>query len=139
MSTQASHSAAGDPAPSAGELVSRMTQEISTLVRDEIRMAQLEVTSKAKKTGAGLGLFGGAGVFAWFGFGALVAAAILGLAHAVPSWLAAVIVGVVLMVVAGIAALLGRKEVAQATPPVPEETISSVKTDVRAVKQAVKR
>ena len=139
MSTQASQSTPGEPAPSTGQLVSRMTQEISTLVRDEIRMAQLEITSKAKKTGTGLGLFGGAGVFAWFGFGALVAAAILGLAHAVPAWLAAVIVGAVLLLVAGVAALLGRKEVAQATPPVPEETISSVKTDVRTVKQAAKR
>lgn len=140
MSTQTTDSAVRNGAnPSTGELVSRMTEEISTLVRDEIKLAQLEFTSKAKKTGAGLGLFGGAGALAWFGFGAFVAAAILGLATVLPGWLAALIVGAVLFAVAGIAAMLGRKEVTQAAPPLPEEAINGVKTDVRTVKEAARR
>jgi uncharacterized membrane protein YqjE len=126
-------------APSTGELVSRMTQEISTLMRDEIRLAQLEVTAKAKKTGIGLGLFGGAGVFAWFGTGALVAAAILGIATTLDAWLAALIVGAALLLIAGLAGLLGRKEVSQAAPPLPEEAIAETRADVRAIKQAARR
>lgn len=126
-------------APSTGELVSRMTEEISILVRDEIRLAQLEITAKAKKTGTGLGLFGGAGLFAWFGLGALVAAAILGLATVLDAWLAALIVGAALLLIAGIVGLLGRKEVAQAGPPLPETAIAEAKADVRAVKQAARR
>ena len=140
MSTHASDPVTGRAtAPSTGELVSRLTEEISTLVRDEMRLAQLEVTAKAKKTGVGLGLFGGAGVIAWFGVGALVAAAILGLATVLAAWLAAVIVGAALLLIAGVAALLGRKEVAQAAPPLPEAAIAEAKADVRAVKQAAHR
>ncbi len=125
--------------PSTGELVSRLSQELSTLVRDEIKLAQLEVSSKAKKAGIGVGLFGGAGVFAWFGFGALVAAAILGIATAVSAWLAAVIVGAALLVIAGGAALLGKKEVSQGAPPLPDQAIAGVKTDVATVKEAAHR
>jgi membrane protein implicated in regulation of membrane protease activity len=116
-----------------------MTQELSTLMRDEIRLAQLEVTAKAKKTVIGLGLFGGAGVIAWFGTGALVAAAILGIATVLDAWLAALIVGAALLLIAGLAGLLGRKEVSQAAPPLPEEAIAGTRADVRAVKQAARR
>lgn len=126
-------------APSTGELISRMSADLSTLVRDELRLAQLEMTSKAKKAGLGAGLFGAAGVLAWFGVGALVAAAILGLATAVDAWLAAIIVGVVLFLIAGIVALVGKKEVSQGAPPLPAETISSVKADVETVKGAAHR
>jgi uncharacterized membrane protein YqjE len=125
--------------PSTGQLVSQLSTQLSTLVRDEIRLAQLEVTGKAKKAGLGAGLFGAAGIFAWFGVGALVAAAILGLATAMDGWLAAIIVGVALFVIAGIAALVGKKEVSQSSPPLPAEAIDGVKTDVRTVKEAAHR
>lgn len=121
---------------STGELVSRLSQDISQLVRDELRLAQAEVSGKAKKAGLGAGMFGGAGVLAWFGFGVLLAAVVLALALAMPAWLAALIVAVVLFVAAGVAALLGKRQVSQATPPVPERTVANVKQDVDAVRHS---
>lgn len=122
--------------PSTGELVTRLTQEVSQLMRDELRLAQLEMSAKAKRAGIGAGLFGVAGIVALFGTGALVATAILALALVLDAWLAALIVGVVLLAVAGIAAMLGRREVSEATPPVPEQTLESVRRDVEAAKGA---
>jgi uncharacterized membrane protein YqjE len=123
---------------SVGELVSDLSDEVKRLVRDEIRLAVFELQHKGKKLGVGAGLFGAAGLFALFGAGALVAAAILALALAVPGWLAALIVAVVLFLVAGVAALVGKKEVTQAVPPVPEEAITGVREDVDTVKQGVR-
>ena len=122
-----------------GELIGQLSDQVSRLVRDEVRLAQAEVTQKAKRLGIGAGQFGGAGVVAILGLGALVTAAILGLANVLPGWLAAVIVAVVLFAVAGVLALLGKKDVEKATPPLPTETIASVQADVDAVKQAVAR
>jgi hypothetical protein len=124
---------------STGELISRLTEQISTLVRDEARLAQAEVTQKAKRLGLGAGLFGGAGLFAFFGLAVLISAAVLGLAEAVPGWLAAVIVAVVLFAVAGVLALIGKKDVQQGSPPVPTEAIASTKADIAAVKKAASR
>ena len=124
---------------STGELVGQLSDQVSRLVRDEVRLAQAEVTQKAKRLGIGAGLFGGAGVVAILGLGALVTAAILGLANVLPGWLAAILVAVVLFAVAGVLALLGKKDVARATPPLPTETIASVQADVDAVKKAVAR
>jgi len=119
---------------SLGELVANMSEQLSRLMRDELRLAQAEMTAKAKKAGIGAGLFGGAGLLALYGLGCFVAAAILGLAGPVPDWLAALIVGAALFVVVGIAALVGKKEVTAATPPVPQEAIEGVKTDVGTLK-----
>ena len=130
-------SSANPSPPSVGDLVSQLSEQTSTLVRQELALAKVEMTQKGKAAGVGVGLFGGAGVFVLYGVGALVAAAVMGLATAVPGWLAAIIVGVVLLVVAGIAALVGKKEITQAVPPVPEQTVSSVKQDVDAVKAAL--
>ena len=122
-----------------GELVGQLSDQVGRLVRDEVRLAQAEVTQKAKRLGIGAGLFGGAGVVAVLGLGALVTAAILGLANVLPGWLAAILVAVVLFAVAGLLALLGKKDIGQATPPLPTETIASVQADVAAVKEAVAR
>lgn len=119
---------------SIGDLVSRVSEQTSRLIRDELRLAQAELTQKGKRAGLGAGLFGGAGIFAFYGFACLIAAAVLGLANAVSGWLAALIVAVVLFAVAGIAALIGKKEVKQAVPPVPTETVASVKQDINALK-----
>jgi hypothetical protein len=124
---------------SVGELIRSMSEDLSALVRDEIRLAQAEVGEKAKKAGVGIGAFGGAGVVALYGLGVLVAAAVLGLANVVSPWLAALIVGVVLFVVAGIAALVGKKELSQAAPPVPSQAIASVKTDVAEIKESIRK
>jgi hypothetical protein len=117
-----------------GELAGQVSQQISTLVRDELRLAQAELTAKGKKAGLGAGLFGAAGLVTAYAVGALIAAAILGLATAMDYWLAALIVGVVLLVVAGLAAVVGKKAVSQAGPLAPTEAIAGVKQDVNAVK-----
>lgn len=123
-----------DADASLGELVSRMSEQTSRLIRDELRLAQAEMTAKGKRAGLGAGMFGSAGLFAVFGLGCLVAAAVLALAGPVSDWLAALIVGAALFVVAGGAALVGKKEVAQATPPVPTEAVDGVKQDVHTLK-----
>ncbi len=119
--------------PSLGELVSRMSEQTSRLIRDELRLAQAEMTAKAKKAGLGAGLFGGAGLMALFGLGALVAAAILALAGPLKDWLAALIIGGALLVVAGLSAIVGKGQVTQATPPLPEEAVAGIKRDVQTL------
>ena len=130
---------AGPEDASTGELISRLTEQISTLVRDEARLAQAEVTQKAKRLGIGAGLFGGAGLVAFFGLAVLISAAVLALAEALPPWLAALIVAVVLFAVAGVLALLGKKDVQQGSPPVPTQAIASTKADIATVKKAASR
>jgi uncharacterized membrane protein YqjE len=119
---------------STGELVSRLSQDMSQLVRDELRLAQAELTEKGKRAGIGAGMFGAAGVLALYGVGVLLATIVLALALAMPAWLAALIVTVVLFAAAGVVALMGKKQVAQAVPPVPERTVENVKRDVQAVR-----
>ena len=129
-----------DPADkSVGELVRNLSEDLSRLVRDELRLAQTEVGEKAKKAGIGIGAFGGAGAVALYGLGVLIAAAVLGLAVAVPAWLAALIVGVVLFLVAGVAALVGRRKLQQAGPPVPTRAIATTKADVAEIKESIQR
>jgi uncharacterized membrane protein YqjE len=120
--------------PTLGALVHDMTQQLSTLVRDEMRLAQAEMTQKGKAAGLGIGLFGAAGVVALFGVGTLIATVILALALAIPAWLAALIVTVVLFVVAGILALQGKNNVSKATPVPPEQAIEGIKEDIATVK-----
>jgi uncharacterized protein YacL len=124
---------------STGELVGSLSEQLGTLVRDEVRLAQAEITRKAKRLGLGAGLFGAAGLVAVLGLSALVTAAILGLAAVLPGWLAAIIIAVVLLAVAGVLALIGRKDVQQATPPLPTETIAGAQADVAAVTEAIAR
>ena len=119
---------------SAGELVSRVSEQTSRLIRDELRLAQLEMAEKGKKAGIGAGLFGGAGVLGLFGLACLITAAILGLAVVLPDWLAAVIVGLVLLAAAAVAAMVGKREVSSATPPVPQEAVQGLKQDVQTLK-----
>lgn len=125
--------------PSTGQLISDLTSQLSQLVRDEARLAQAEMTQKAKRLGIGAGLFGGAGLFAFFGTAALITTAILALALVLPAWLAALIVAVVLFAVAGVLALVGKKDVDKATPPVPTQAIASTKTDVETLKESAGR
>jgi membrane protein len=128
-----------DDDQSVGELVQQLSQQTAALVRQEMRLATVELQQKGKKAGIGAGMFGGAGVVALYGVGALIAAAILGIATFLEPWIAAVIVGVVLLAVAGILALTGKKQVEQAGPPVPEQAVESAKRDVDEVKRAKAR
>ncbi|MEU1602752.1 phage holin family protein [Micromonospora matsumotoense] len=124
--------------PSTAELVQRATEQVSRLVRDELALARAELTQKGRHAGIGIGLFGGGGALALYGLGALVAAAILLLALVLPAWAAALIVAVVLFLIAGVLALVGKKQVSQAVPPMPEATVRSVRADVDTVAAAVK-
>jgi uncharacterized membrane protein YqjE len=113
-----------------GELLGRLSQETTTLVRQELELAKAEMAEKGKRAGLGAGMFGGAGGSALLGLGALTAAAVVALDAAMPLWLAAVIVGLLWLAIAGALALQGKRKVQAATPPVPEQTQQSVKEDV---------
>jgi hypothetical protein len=123
----------------AGELVKDLSEQVSHLIRDELRLAQLEMTRKGKQAGLGIGLFAGSGGIAVYGLGCLIACAVIAIASVLAAWLAALIVGVALLLVAGAAALLGKGRLSKATPPVPEETIGSVKADVDEIKERTHR
>ena len=124
---------------SIGQLTSQVSEQVTRLVRDELALAQVEAKSKVKHLGVGVGMFGGAGVFGFYALGVFITAAVLGLATAVDGWLAALIVGAVLLVIAAVVALTGKKNLSQGSPPVPTEAINSTKTDVAAVREAVQR
>lgn len=121
-----------------GELVGDLAAQTSALVRAEVELAKLELTEKGKRAGVGAGMFGGAGLMALFGLGALTACAILALATAIDAWLAALIVGVVYLAIAGVLALMGRKKTAAAGPLVPEQAIQTTKQDIAVTKARVK-
>ena len=121
-----------------GELVKELSDHTSQLVRAEIELAKAELSEKGKQAGIGAGLFGGAGLFAVFGFGALTAGIIAILATAMDTWVAAVIVAAVYFAIAGIAALMGKSRVKQAGPPVPQQAIDTTKADVEVTKARVK-
>jgi len=123
---------------SSGELVKDLSQQTSELVRQELALAKAEMTEKAKAAGVGIGLFGSAGLVAVLGLAALTAAAILGLAIVLDAWLAALIVGVIYLLVAGVQVLIGRSQVQRAPPPAPEQTVESVKEDVEWAKTRAK-
>jgi uncharacterized membrane protein YqjE len=122
-----------------GDLVKQAVEQAQTLVRDEVRLAQLELQEKGKRFGLGAGMFGGAGVVALYGVGALIAAIVLLIATALEPWIAAAIVALALFALAGVLALLAKKEIDQATPPMPEQAKASVERDVEEVKWRVKR
>jgi uncharacterized membrane protein YqjE len=124
---------------SVGDLVQQLSQETATLVRQEMRLAQVELQEKGKRAGIGAGMFGGAGLVALYGVGAVIAAVIMLVATAIEPWVSALIVGVVLLATASIVALLGRRQVEQATPPKPERTMASMRDDVEHVKERARR
>ena len=117
-----------------GSLVAQLSTDVSRLVRDELQLAKAELKDKGKEAGIGIGLFGGAGTIALYGVGALVAAAILGLAAAVPAWLSALLIALVLFAIAGVAAVLGKRHVSHATPPLPQQAVEGVHDDLEALK-----
>ncbi|MET0840409.1 MAG: phage holin family protein [Marmoricola sp.] len=120
--------------PTLGALVNDLTTQVPELIRSEIRLAQAELTEKGKRAGIGVGMFSGAGLLAFFGFGTLIATAVLALSLVMDGWLAALIVTVVLFVGAGVLALLGKNQVQEATPVVPERAVEGVKEDIATVK-----
>ncbi len=113
-----------------GELFKDLSEETSTLIRQEMALAKAELSEKGKEAGKGAGLFGGAGVVGLLAAGALTAAIIALLDKAMDTWLAALIVAVVFGAIAAVLALRGKQEIQHAAPPVPEQTVDSVKEDV---------
>jgi uncharacterized membrane protein YqjE len=120
---------------SIGELVKDLATETSTLVRQEIDLAKAEMTEKGKKAGQGAGMFGAAGIVGFLALTALTACFVALLATAIDHvWLAALIVAVIYAAIAGVLALTGKKEVQEATPPAPEQTVETLKEDVQWAK-----
>ncbi|EWC63924.1 putative integral membrane protein [Actinokineospora spheciospongiae] len=124
---------------STGELVSRLSEQVSRLVRDELSLAKVELKDKGKQAGVGAALGGSAGVLAWFGVAALMITAIAALALVLPTWAAALIVAGVLFAVAAVLGMVAVKKVKHATPPIPEQAIDSTRRDVEAVKESAHR
>ena len=139
MENETDQQRAKAPAASTGDLVKQLSEQVSRLVRDELRLAQLEMTRKGKQAGAGAGLLGGSGLIALYAVGCLLAAAVIGLATAVAAWLAALIVGAVLLLAAAVSALLGKARLSKATPPVPQQAVDGFKADVEEIKESAHR
>lgn len=142
MSQMSQGSTGSDPAGqelSTGELVKQLTEQVATLVRDELKLAQVEMTRKGRQAGLGAGLLGGGGLIALYGAGCLIACAVIGLSHVVQPWLAALIVGAALLATAGVVVLMGKGRIRQATPPVPAEAADSVKADVETIRERARR
>ncbi|SEQ94639.1 phage holin family protein [Actinokineospora terrae] len=125
--------------PSTGELVGRLGEQVSRLLRDELELAKVELKDKGKQAGVGAALGGTAGILAWFAVGTLVAAAVAGLATAVPVWASALIVAGALLLIAGGLAAIAANRVGHATPPIPEQAIKSTQRDVAVVKESAHR
>lgn len=117
-----------------GELVKQLSEQTSTLVRQEIELAKAELSERGKAIGAGAGILGGAAVTGLLALGALTACLILLLSEGMDGWLAALIVTVVYGAIASALAIAGRDRVREGMPPAPEQTLESVKEDVRWAK-----
>jgi hypothetical protein len=124
---------------STGELIHLLAEQLSRLVREEMKLAQAEMTRKAGRFALGAGLFGGSSVIGLYAAACLLAAAVAGLATVLAVWLAALIVGGALLICAGIAALAGKRQVSRATPLVPAETVESVKLDAETITERARQ
>lgn len=122
---------------SIGQLIGRLSEQSSRLVRAEIDLAKAEISSRAQKAGIGIGLLAGAAFFGFFAFAVLIATAIIALNGQMALWLAALLVAVVLLLVTAVLALLGVKRLKAGVPPKPEHAVENVKRDVDAVKEGL--
>ncbi|WP_237305027.1 phage holin family protein [Streptomyces qaidamensis] len=145
MSSAQSHSAGpsrqtqDSGAEPVSELVQRASQQLTELVRGELRLAQAEMKEKGKRYGKGGGLFGGAGIVGFLTLQALAATAIAALAVPLPVWAAALIITAVLGAITALMALTGKKQISEGAPPAPQQTIDSVKADVAEIKESAQR
>lgn len=129
---------AATPEHSASELVKQAAEQVSVLVRDELKLAQAEMTSKARNAGQGMGMLGGGALIALYGVACLIACAVIAISHVLQAWLSALIVGAILLAVAAVVSATGRQHMKKATPPVPTEAVESVKTDVEEIREKVR-
>lgn len=124
---------------SVGTLVKQGTEQLSQLMRQELKLAQAELQQKGKRAGMGGGLFGGAALLAFFGLAALITAAIVAVDLKLQLWAAALIVGGGLLLLAALLALAGRHQVRRAAPPMPGEAVDSMRHDLETIKERAKR
>jgi hypothetical protein len=117
-----------------GELLKQLSEETTRLVHQELELAKAELQQKGKQAGMGAGMFGGAGALGLAALGALTACFILALNAIMPAWLAALLVAVVYGIIAFVLVKQGQARIKRATPPVPEQTIETVKEDVEWAK-----
>jgi MFS family permease len=122
-----------------GELIQQTSELVSRLVADELALARAELSQKAKRVGIGAGLTGATGILAAYALGALVAALILGLTEWMPAWAAALVAAAIVLLIAGILGLLGRRQFERAAPLVPEEAVASVKADLDEITRRVRQ
>jgi uncharacterized membrane protein YqjE len=124
---------------STGELVKQLSEQVSLLVRDELKMARLELTRKGRFAGLGMGMYGASGLVALYAIACLLAAVIIAIAGEIRPWLAALIVGLALFAVSAVAALMGRSRMRRAAPPMPEQAVEGARADVEEVKEGMHR
>jgi hypothetical protein len=115
---------------SLSELLGQLSEQTTRLVHQELELAKAELQQKGRQAGLGAGMFGGAGALGLAALGALTACLILALNAVMPAWLAALIVAVVYGIIAFALVKQGQARIRRATPPVPEQTIETVKEDV---------
>ena len=116
------------------DLLKRLSNETTTLVKQELDLAKAEMAEKGKKAGKGAGMFGGAGLLGLGAFGALTTFLIALLATAMATWVAALIVAVVYGAIAGVLALQGKNKIQEAAPPAPQQTVETLKEDAEWAK-----
>lgn len=121
----------------AADLVKDLSNQVSTLMRQELELAKVELSAKGKQAGMGAGMLGGAGLMALYGVGALVVASIAALSLALPVWASALIVAGALFLLAAMLGIPGAISAKKAVPPMPEQTVETVKEDVRFTKESV--
>ena len=119
---------------SVGELLKELSEQTSTLVRQELDLAKAEMSEKGKQAGMGAGMFGGAGLFGLLAMIALTACLVMALDRVMVDWLAALVVTAGYAAIAGVLALQGRNKVREAAPAVPEQTRDTLKEDVEWAK-----
>ena len=133
--TDPAHGRPTEQDPTLGALVHDLTEQTSQLVRSEVELAKAELAQKGKQAGIGIGLFSAAGLLAFFGGAVLITTAILVLALVLPAWASALIIGVLLLAAAGVAALVGKNKVTEATPPKPQRAMEGVREDIATIKE----
>jgi len=115
-------------------LIGELPSIITTLIRDEIEQLKRELITRVKAIGIGAAFFVVAAVLLYFAAFPLMAAIVIGLGQALPYWLSALILGVVLLIIAAVFVFIGLSRLKKGVPPVPKESVDSVKDDVKAFK-----
>ncbi len=128
-----------DPARPTGELLGDLADELRRLARAEVQLALTETRRKARRIGIGVGALGTAAVLGVGAVGVLIASATLALALVLPGWLAALLVGAGVLILAGMSALTGRFALRGARPIIPRWTMNSVREDLATIRKGVHR